>query len=123
MFLHLLDTSMGWNVDLVFAMERWFQMAQAAILGAALCWWYSHGRFRIAFQSLEHIGRMTLTNYLVQNIVALWLFSGVGLGLLHRTSYAFAFAVVELLPIRSSRMAVAFFGVQALVAKQINVAE
>jgi uncharacterized protein len=97
MAFHLLDTSMGWNVDRVIAMERWFQMAQAAVLGATLCWLYSRGRFRIAFQSLELIGRMTLTNYLLQNIVALWLFSGVGLGLLHRTSYAFAVEVAALL--------------------------
>ena len=32
---------------------------------------------------------MTLTNYLLQNILALMIFSGLGLGLLHRTSYAF----------------------------------
>jgi uncharacterized protein len=86
---HQLDVSMRWGVDRVFAMERWFQITQAAVFGSALCWLYSSGRFTIAFQSLELIGKMTLTNYLLQNIIALVLFSGLGLGLLHRTSYAF----------------------------------
>jgi uncharacterized protein len=93
---HQLDVSMGWGVDRVFAMERWFQMTQTAVLGSALCWLYSSGRFTIAFQSLELIGKMTLTNYLLQNLIALSLFSGVGLGLLHRTSYAFTVEIAAL---------------------------
>ena len=64
-------------------------MAQAAVFGSAMCWLYISGRFPIAFRSLEVIGKMTLTNYLLQNILALMIFSGLGLGLLHRTSYAF----------------------------------
>ena len=86
---HQLDVSLSWGVDRVFAMERWFQMAQAAVFGSAMCWLYISGRFPIAFRSLEVIGKMTLTNYLLQNILALMIFSGLGLGLLHRTSYAF----------------------------------
>lgn len=70
-----------------------FQMTQAAAFGTALCWLYSSGRFAIAFQSLQLIGKMTLTNYLLQNLLALFLFSGFGLGLLHRRSYAFTVEV------------------------------
>lgn len=95
--VHLLDSSMGWGIDRVFAMERWFQLAQTMLLGSGLCWLYCSGRFAIAFQSLELVGRMTLTNYLVQNVIALWIFSGVGLGLLHRTSYGFTVEVAALL--------------------------
>jgi uncharacterized protein len=62
--IHLLDSSMGWGIDRVFAMERWFQMAQTVVLASALGWLYCRGRFAIAFQSLELVGRMTLTNYL-----------------------------------------------------------
>ena len=87
-------------------------MAQTAILGSALCWIYSRGHFEIAFESLEFIGRMTLTNYLLQNVLALWLFSGAGLGLLHRTSYAFCVevaAVVYLVQIFFSHWWLSYF--------------
>jgi uncharacterized protein len=119
--------------DRVFAMERWFQMTQTAVFGSALCWLYSSGRFAIAFQSLELIGKMTLTNYLLQNLLALALFSGVGLGLLHQTSYAFTVEIAalvfvlqvffshwwpKLFSIRSHRMAVALPGLRPLVPKQ-----
>ena len=86
---HQLDVSLRWGIDQVFAMERWFQIAQATAFGSATCWLYVSGRFPIVFRSLELIGKMTLTNYLLQNIVSLMIFSGLGLGLLHRTSYAF----------------------------------
>ena len=86
---HQLDASLKWGVDRVFAMERWFQIAQAAVFGSATCWLYTSGHFPITFRSLELIGKMTLTNYLLQNILTLVIFSGLGFGLLHRTSYAF----------------------------------
>jgi uncharacterized protein len=109
---HQLDVSFRWGVDRVFAMERWFQMTQAVVFGSALCWLYSSGRFAIAFQSLELIGKMTLTNYLLQNILALFLFSGLGLGLLHRTSYAFTVetaAVVFVLQVMFSHWWLSYF--------------
>jgi uncharacterized protein len=109
---HQLDVSMGWGIDRIFAMERWFQITQTAVFGSALCWLYSSGRFRVAFQSLELIGKMTLTNYLLQNILALALFSGLGLNLLHRTSYAFTVeiaAVVFVLQVFFSHWWLSYF--------------
>jgi uncharacterized protein len=39
------------------------------------------GKLKAFFNSMQVIGKMTLTNYLVQNFIALLLFSGMGLNL------------------------------------------
>lgn len=48
---------------------------------SALSWLYTTGKCRAFFRSMQTIGRMTLTNYIIQNIVAFFLFSGFGMGL------------------------------------------
>jgi len=56
---------------------------------AALCWLYVAGKLKRFFRSMQFIGKMTLTNYLVQNIIALFVFSGFGFGLMHKMPYAY----------------------------------
>lgn len=48
---------------------------------SALCWLYISGKLKAFFKNMQVIGRMTLTNYMMQNALALLLFSGFGLGL------------------------------------------
>lgn len=48
---------------------------------SALCWLYVSGKLKAFFKNMQAIGRMTLTNYIMQNALALLLFSGFGLGL------------------------------------------
>lgn len=48
---------------------------------AALCWLYINGKLKAFFRALEAIGKMTLTNYMVQNIISFFVFGGVGLAL------------------------------------------
>lgn len=42
--------------------------------------WYST-KFRFVLKSLRHVGRMALTNYIMQSAIGLFLFSSVGMGL------------------------------------------
>lgn len=42
---------------------------------------YIAGRFKSFFTSLQAIGKITLTNYMAQNFISIFLFSGFGLGL------------------------------------------
>jgi uncharacterized protein len=65
----------------------WPMLGQMVCFMAALCWLYVAGRLKAFFESLRVVGRMTLTNYLLQNLVGMLLFSGFGLGLLHRLPY------------------------------------
>lgn len=48
---------------------------------SALCWLYISGKLKAFFRALEAIGKMTLTNYMVQNIISFFVFGGVGLAL------------------------------------------
>lgn len=77
------------DVDLheIYELKMWPMLGQMVCFTAALCWLYVAGRWRRAFESLRYVGRMTLTNYLVQNLIGMLLFSGFGLGMLHRLPY------------------------------------
>jgi uncharacterized protein len=77
------------DVDLqsVYDMKMWPLLGQMVCFMAALCWLYVAGRLPRVFESLRCVGRMTLTNYVAQNLVGMLLFSGFGLALLHRLAY------------------------------------
>ena len=48
---------------------------------STICWLYAKGLFQRFFASLAVMGKMTLTNYMVQNLIGLLVFSGFGLGI------------------------------------------
>jgi uncharacterized protein len=58
---------------------------------SALCWLYVAGKLKAFFRSIQTIGKMTLTNYMTQNLLAVLLFSGFGFGLsfTHRLHFSF----------------------------------
>jgi uncharacterized protein len=65
----------------------WPMLGQMVSFMAALCWLHVAGRMLRVFDSLRIVGRMTLTNYMIQNVLGLLIFSGFGLGLLHRLPF------------------------------------
>lgn len=79
--------AVGWNPDAYFDISFWPMLGQTAFFMAAICWLHARARLPGSFAALQGVGQMTLTNYFVQNLVSLLLFSGVGLGLLHRLPY------------------------------------
>jgi uncharacterized protein len=70
-----------------YDIKMWPMLGQMVCFMAALCWLYVAGRLPRFFESLRLVGRMTLTNYLLQNLFGMLIFSGFGLGLLHRMPY------------------------------------
>ena len=50
-------------------------------IASAICWLFISGKLKAFFRSMQAIGKMTLTNYMTQNALALLLFSGIGLSL------------------------------------------
>jgi uncharacterized protein len=81
-------SNFGMNPDEYYDIHFWPMLGQMAFFMSGICWLYAKGHFRKCFGALQSVGRMTLTNYFVQNLVALLVFSGAGLGLLYRMPYS-----------------------------------
>ncbi|GIO21655.1 DUF418 domain-containing protein [Oceanobacillus sp. J11TS1] len=72
-----------------FGNPLWFSLAQDNIGGTASALFYltsitllwQKGFFQKILRLLTPIGKMALTNYLLQSIISFWVFYGVGLGL------------------------------------------
>ncbi|MXV17675.1 DUF418 domain-containing protein [Hufsiella ginkgonis] len=58
-----------------------FVLSSMVFFMSAICRLYLAGKLKALFYSLEMIGKMTLTNYMVQNFLGIFLFSGVGFSL------------------------------------------
>ena len=88
--LRLGFVSLGWHIDRQYDAYMWFELSLMVFFSSAVCWGFLKLSRTSVFAAFRCVGRMTLTNYLVQNVVALLLFSGFGFGLLHRRSYSFS---------------------------------
>lgn len=70
-----------------YNIEFWLEFGLMCVLLTSICWLYKKGKLMIFFNGLQSVGKMTLTNYIVQNITGILLFSGFGLGLLHHLPF------------------------------------
>ncbi len=50
-------------------------------IASSVCLLYMAGKLKKFFASLSFFGKMTLTNYMTQNVISLFLFTGAGLGI------------------------------------------
>lgn len=77
----------------------YFKLAYPSVLSTmftilcGICLLYIHGKFKMFFAGLQAMGRMTLTNYIVQNILAALLFLNIGFGLFNTMPYWFYITV------------------------------
>jgi uncharacterized protein len=74
----------------------WLFLSTMIFLTSAICWLYLAGKLKRFFGALQVYGRMTLTNYVMQNMLGMLLFSGFGLGLLMRNLSYGAFVLLAL---------------------------
>ncbi|MEM9921830.1 MAG: DUF418 domain-containing protein, partial [Bacteroidota bacterium] len=71
-------------------------------LGIAMLftYWWASGRAKAVFQNLSFLGRMALTNYIFQNVIAILLFFGYGFALMRKVPFTylpfFAFSILLL---------------------------
>jgi len=91
--LHLGFVSLGWRIDRYYDAFIWFELSLMVCLTCILCRIFLKLRNTIFFRSFQSVGQMTLTNYLMQNVIGLLLFSGFGLDLLHKEAYSFSIEV------------------------------
>jgi uncharacterized protein len=79
-----------------FNTALWLFLSTMIFMASAICWLYLAGKLKRFFGALQIYGRMTLTNYVVQNIIGLFLFSGFGLGLVKRHASYGVFMLIAL---------------------------
>ncbi len=65
----------------------WLEFGITFVLVSAFSWLYKKDKLKIFFKGLEVVGKMTLTNYVIQNIIGIILFSGLGFGLLYNLPF------------------------------------
>jgi uncharacterized protein len=75
------------NMGSYYYVINWLTLSLTVIIATGICWIYNSNKFGSIFESLRLYGRMTLTNYVMQNLIGLLLFSGVGLRLIHSMPY------------------------------------
>ena len=69
----------------------WYNLAQTmVVVSSAVLLWYAFAGFRRLFGRLATIGRMSLTNYLLQSILGTFVFYNWGLGLYREVGVAYA---------------------------------
>ena len=82
------DSALGWRLLAHYDIGMWFLLGQMVCFSAGICWLYVAGRCQRLFEWMRQVGRMTLTNYMAQNLLGMLIFSGFGLGLLHHIPYS-----------------------------------
>lgn len=63
-----------------YNMRYWVILSTMIWIGSGICWLYIAGKLKLFFANLAIMGKMTLTNYITQNLIGLLVFSGFGLG-------------------------------------------
>jgi uncharacterized protein len=67
----------------------WISSSTMICILTGICWLYLNGKLQRFFASLQVMGKMTLTNYMMQSILAAFLFLNVGLGIFNTKPYWF----------------------------------
>ncbi|WP_090995232.1 DUF418 domain-containing protein [Pedobacter insulae] len=76
----MVTQKLGWAFLTYYRMRYWLIFATMLTIGSGICWLYISGKLKSFFASLAVFGKMTLTNYMTQNLIGLLVFSGFGLG-------------------------------------------
>jgi uncharacterized protein len=79
--LFILSSAKKWNWMKYYQPFFFIIIGTMLFIASSLCWLYVSGKLKRFFRSMQIIGKMTLTNYIVQNILGIFLFSGFGFGL------------------------------------------
>jgi len=89
-----------------FKPRYWVVFATMITILTGICLLYLNKKLKGIFAALQSMGRMTLTNYMVQNLIAVFIFMNVGIGLFNTMPYWFYFTT-----------AVAIFTIQIFISK------
>ncbi|RZL45730.1 MAG: DUF418 domain-containing protein [Pedobacter sp.] len=69
------------NVNKYYNFNFLAVLSSMLFFAATICWLHASGKLKAFFANLAVMGKMTLTNYMTQNLIGLLVFSGFGLGI------------------------------------------
>jgi uncharacterized protein len=71
----------------------WLILSTMIFIATGITLLYINGKFKTVFSYFSAGGKMTLTNYIAQNILTAFIFSGIGFGVTYTLPYWFYFAL------------------------------
>ncbi|WP_281323040.1 DUF418 domain-containing protein [Flavobacterium aestivum] len=71
----------------------WLIISTMLFIASGLCLLYINNKLKTIFSYFRFSGKMTLTNYMVQNILSLFIFSGIGMNISNTMPYWFYFVL------------------------------
>lgn len=74
-----------------FTLWNWLIISTMIFIATSICLFYCNNKLKKFFNYLRFAGKMTLSNYIVQNILSTLIFSGVGLKLYNTMPFWFYF--------------------------------
>ena len=74
----------------------WLEFGLMLVFVSAICWLYKKNKMKHLFASVQAVGKMTLSNYVMQNFISILLFSGFGFGFLGKVPL-FAYITIALI--------------------------
>jgi uncharacterized protein len=77
----------------IFHPLYWLVLSTMIFIATGISLLYSNGKLKTIFSYFSAGGKMTLTNYITQNILAAFIFSGIGLGIADTMPYWFYFSL------------------------------
>jgi uncharacterized protein len=79
--------SYKWPVFKYFKPRYWAIFSTMIMILSGICLLYLNNKLKAVFRGFQAMGKMTLTNYITQNIIAVFIFLNVGLGVFNTQQY------------------------------------
>lgn len=77
--LYMITDKLKWTWTKYYNPFYFIIIGSMLFIASSICWLFISAKLKAFFRSMQVIGKMTLTNYITQNFLALLLFSGIGL--------------------------------------------
>lgn len=81
----------------------WISLSTMICILCGICWLYLNGKMQRFFTSLQAMGKMILTNYMMQSILASFIFFNPGLGIFNTKALVlYSYSIADFLVSRQA---------------------